>query len=82
MAIKSDTQNKLARALGDQPAAAEYTDAIDANTAKLAGEETIAAATITALTAGTINVSAMPTSDPSVAGALYSDGGTIKISSG
>ena len=35
MAIKSDTQNKLARALGDQPAAAEYTDAIDALTTLL-----------------------------------------------
>ncbi len=43
---------------------------------------TLGSITITTLTAGTINVSAMPTSDPSVAGALYNDSGTIKISSG
>ncbi len=35
MTIKSSAQNKLARALGDQPAAAEFTDAIDASTALL-----------------------------------------------
>ncbi len=32
MPVSSSAQNKLARALGDQPSAAEYTDAIDANT--------------------------------------------------
>lgn len=55
-AIKASAQTKMARALGDAAASVEYTDAIDLNTAKLMGTETIPTIDVTSATITTLEV--------------------------
>jgi hypothetical protein len=43
---------------------------------------TTPAATITALTVGTLVITDLPTDDPEIVGALWLDGGTVTVSAG
>jgi hypothetical protein len=43
---------------------------------------TLTASGVTSLTNASISMTALPTADPTVAGRLWNDGGTLKVSAG